>query len=85
MSHFGERATHGIRATYARGVCRLSREEGCPGHPETGISCREAWRIARREPNRRYVEAKKGEDWVDGRTVEGRKRKEEKGAGGGSR
>ena len=41
-------STHGIRATYARGVCRKGREDGCPGHPETGISCREAWREARR-------------------------------------
>src|SRR5438552_171776 len=44
--------THGIRATYARGICRKSIAEGCPGHPKTGISCREAWRIARRDKER---------------------------------
>jgi hypothetical protein len=40
------KATHGIRATYARGVCRKGREDGCPCNPTTGLSCREAWAAA---------------------------------------
>jgi hypothetical protein len=70
--------THGIRATYARGICRKSIAEGCPGHPETGISCREAWRIARRDKERerraRLRESRIAEGWIDGRTYEARVR-----------
>jgi hypothetical protein len=70
--------THGIRATYARGICRKGREDGCPGHPETGISCREAWRISRRikerERRARLKAEREAAGWIDGRTYEARVR-----------
>ena len=44
--------THGLHATYSAGGCHRTREEGCPGHPATGLSCKEAWNAYRRVKER---------------------------------
>lgn len=49
-SPLGPRATHGIRASYARG-CRCRTEDGLFQPPQT-TGCTEAWAAARRQPNR---------------------------------
>jgi hypothetical protein len=51
----GPRATHGIRATYARG-CRCD-------------DCRAAWRDARRIKERERRARMREAGWVDGRTL----------------